>query len=86
MRLLDHYGSLCEMFEAGPWDWIKRPSIGLKTVNLTAHIINHYVSKKVIPTFSSLEMIVQMGAYVNYLELAAMLAMLECLIEPSEED
>jgi hypothetical protein len=86
MRLLDHYGSMGGMFSAGPWDWVKQPSIGLKSVGLASHIINHYSDKKVLPIFTSLETIVQLGDYVKFLELLFKLDMLEELLEASEED
>lgn len=84
-RLLDHYGSMGELFNAGPWDWIKQPSIGLHTVNVTSLIINHYSDTKVIPAFSSLEMISQLGRYVGYLETSAKIDMMEAILSSVED-
>jgi len=86
MRLLDHYGSMNEVVKAGPWGWVEQPSIGLKSVTLTSYIINHFADKKVVPIFGSLEMIVQVGKYVDYLQKVAILNMLDALLIEPEED
>jgi len=86
-RLLDHYGSMEDVFNAGPWGWIQQPSIGLHTVYFVSHVINYYAEEDIIPTtFNSLDTIKQLGNYVSYLEASARLKVLEAWLEIQEDD
>ena len=76
LHMLDHYNNIGEMYDAGPWDWLAQPAIGYKTVQLATHIINFYADAKMIPNFTSVEQIQEIGDYVEYLKIKTTLDVL----------
>lgn len=67
-RLLEEYGSIGGLFVYGPWDWALSPSIGLKAIKLTTHIINDLSGNEIIPIFDSMKQIDDMGIYYLILQ------------------
>jgi len=66
-RLLEEYGTIGELYLAGPWEWVENPSIGLKAVNLITHVINDLTGTNAIPFFNDTNQINAIGKYFQVL-------------------
>ena len=86
LHMLDHYNNIGEMYDAGPWDWLEQPAVGYKTVQLATHIINHYAGVRMIPSFTSVVQIQEIGEYVEFLKLKTALEVLTDVAKEAKKE